>query len=224
MALLLTEAIMLNTSCKKKNTAKSQVCKIQRVTSGTESYIFSYDDQFRIWKIESPTRTVNYSYNGLQYTILTTSSGSFMNKQIGTTNDAGLLLNLKTENNASGSEWTNDALNYNGTQVSSVVSTYSNGDPSKTTNYIWSPDGNLASIVPPSGPAATLSYYTDQPFKEGDYINVLMTLQFGNNYIRNKNLVKSLSSTNITYTFDADQKVSAFNIDTSLIKLEYTCR
>ncbi|OJV53531.1 MAG: hypothetical protein BGO31_01290 [Bacteroidetes bacterium 43-16] len=224
-ALLLAGALALTSSCNKKNNTPAKVCKIQRVTSGTESYLFSYDDQFRISKMESQNRIANFSYNGNQQTILTTSSGSFSNKRIITTNDAGLTLNVRSESNTAGTVWTNEAYNYNGNQVSTIVATNSTGLSTSTTNYIWSSDGNLSSIVNPSGTITELSYYTDKEYREGDYLNVLNLVQNGHNFIRNKNLVKTLSASNtISYEFDTENKVNSINVNSSSVQLEYTCR
>lgn len=224
MALFVTGALAITASCNKKDSTPKEVCKVQRVVSGNESYLFSYDDQFRISKIESPDKVANYSYNGNQSTILTTSSGSFSNKKIITTNDAGLVLNVKTESNTSGTIWTNETYTYNGNQVATSVSSNSTGLGNSTTNYIWASDGNLATIISASGATTDFSYYNDQAYQEGDFLNVLNLIQNGYTFYKNKNLVKSASSNTISYTFDEANKINKINANSSVIQIEYTCR
>lgn len=224
VALLITGALAFTASCNKKDSAPQQVCKIQRVVSGNDSYLFSYDDQFRISKIESPDKVANYSYNGNQSIILTTSSGSFSSKRIITKNDAGLILNVKTENNTNGTLWTNEAYTYNGNQVATSVSSNSTGIGNSTTNYVWASDGNLSTIISGSGATTDLSYYTDQAFQEGDFLNALTLIQNGYTFYKNKNLVKSVSSNAISYDFDTENKINKINVNSSVIQIEYTCR
>ena len=224
MALLVTGALALTASCNKKDSTPTEVCKVQRVVSGNESYLFSYDDQFRVSKIERPGSIANYSYNGNQSTILTTSSGSFSSKKIITTNDAGLVLNVKTENNTSGSLWSNVAYTYNGNQVETSVSSNSTGIGGSTTNYVWASDGNLATIISGSGATTDFTYYTDQAFQEGDFLNVIHLVQEGYTFYKSKNLVKSASSNAISYEMDAENKIKKIMANNSVVQVEYTCR
>lgn len=224
VALLVTGALAFTASCNKKDSTPVQVCKVQRVVSGNESYIFSYDDQFRISKIETPDKVSSYSYNGNQSTILTTSSGSFSNKRIITANDAGLVQNVKTESNTSGTIWNNVTYTYNGNQVATSVSTNSTGLGSSTTNYVWASDGNLSTIISGSGGTTDFNYYSDQAFQEGDFLNVFNLIQNGYTFYMNKNLVKTAGSNPITYLFDAANKVNKINVNSSVIQVEYTCR
>jgi len=224
MALLVTGALAFTASCNKKDNTPAEVCKLQRVVSGNESYLFSYDDQFRISKIESPNKIANYSYNGNQSTILTTSSGSFDTKKIITTNDAGLILNVKTENNTGGTLWTNEAYTYNGNQVATSVSSNSTGLGNSTTNYVWASDGNLSTIISGSGGTTDFNYYTDQAFQEGDFLNVFSLIQNGYTFYKNKNLNKTAGSNAITYVFDEGNKVNKINVNSTVIQIEYTCR
>lgn len=224
MALFVTGAVALTPSCKKKETPK-QVCKIQKLSTDNEEYVFSYDDQFRISKIESMNKVANYSYNGNQSTILTTTSGTFNSKRIITTNDAGLIQNVKTESNTNGSIWTNEAYTYNGNQVATSVSTASNGQPANTTNYVWTTDGNLGTVISGSGATTDFTYQADQTFQEGDFAHVLNMVLNGYTFYKTKNLVKSISpSTDISYNFDTDNKINKVTAGPAVIQVTYICK
>lgn len=223
MALWLTGALALTVSCNKKKSA--EVCNIQKLLMEDYEYNFSYDEHFRISKIESGDKITNYSYNRNQITILTTASGMFYRKHIITTNDAGLVMNFKTEINPSGSIWTNEAYTYNGNQISTSVSTTSAGPPGDRSLYIWSAEGNLLKIINEYSPDTEFSYNTRQAFQEGDYANVSNLIDSKYPLYRTKNLVESISSHFINYDFDTNNKITRISPkDAKSVQVTYICK
>jgi hypothetical protein len=65
-------------------------------------------------KVTSGTDSNTYSYSGNVVTITAYASGSFSSRYIATLNPAGLITNLRYEDNAAGSTWNNVVYEYNG--------------------------------------------------------------------------------------------------------------
>jgi hypothetical protein len=74
--------------------------------------------------------------------------------------------------------------------------------------------------------STTLDYYTDRSRQKGDYLYLAQYLQ-GFEVYRNKNMVKSISTTRFSYDFDADGKVTSVTISsggsTSFLDYQYQC-
>lgn len=205
-------------SCKKK--AKEPVCKIQQLTSTSGVALFSYDDAFRLSKITEGADEMTYSYSGNTTTIFGRSSGSFDFKTTLTLNDQEQIINARTENNSSGTDWENYAYTYSGTELTQQLKTSSSSGPS-TITFTWM-NGNLFSI---NGSPIPFTYDANKLFQDGDYLNISFLLQKGYNEIKNKNLVINVYGSPLVHTFDEKGKITRITYpDATYIDYTYTCR
>lgn len=130
-----------------------------------------------------------------------------------TLNDAGLVINRKTE--LSPGVFSSAVFEYNGSQLISSHNTYSDGFEVSFT-YSWS-QGNLRSISADGGLINVFEYYPDQPVKAGDpYIFELYFTYAKHPVFINTNLLKSIvhhdqggAISNFDYTFDTDGKIQS---------------
>lgn len=212
-------------SCKK---AKKETCKIQRVTQtggSNDVYLLTYDDNFKLTKINNGSIEKNFFYGNNQKTILTTDGGTFSSKVIITYNGQQQIINARTETNASGTNWENNSLTYSGGHPISLTTTSSSAS-SNTFNLIWE-NGNLIKVVPSSGTATNFDYYTDKDFQDADYLSLIYTLQsFGESLFINKNLIKKFSTQEINYNFNDKGLISSLSISPSIstLNIDYICK
>ncbi|HTO16242.1 MAG TPA: hypothetical protein VLZ83_10740 [Edaphocola sp.] len=221
---LLGLSLLCLNACKKDN-KKKETCKIQKFTdnSGGDVTIFSYDDNFKLVKMSGGTRESNFSYGSNQKTILTTDGGVFDNKKIITYDNQSKIINVKAEFNTSGTDWDNISYNYSGNDLIKYTSTSSSSPTPNVTNFVWE-NGNISKIIPSSGPATILEYYLDKEFQDADYLSLSFLLQYGESPIRYKNLLKSFSSQEVIYGFDAEGKINTLNIGSSSFSIDYLCK
>lgn len=200
-------------ACKKdKDEKKKPTCRIITITpspSGT-AFNISYNSEGKISTLSSGNDVTTFAYSGNNVIGTTTTSGTFSAKKIITLNANGLATNVKTEFNASGTNWSNDVYEYSGTELIKATSTSSGGGTPSVSTVTWS-NGNLVSITSGSS-VSTVDYYTDKPAQEGDYLDIAQ-LVGGFQIYRTKNAIKSLFSgstiTSFDYNFDTDGKITS---------------
>ncbi|MCL6523050.1 MAG: DUF4595 domain-containing protein [Thermoflavifilum sp.] len=231
---LLFPAFFLGIGCKKKDKElKKPDCRIITVSqSSGDSFYFTYNTDGKVQTITQGTLSTTFTYSGQTAIATTTDNGTFKYKKIITFNDNGLATNIKTEYNLSGTDWTNDALEYSGTQLVKYTSTSSNGGTPFVQTVTWT-NGNPTTISTVSGGSSTytLEYYTDKLFQPGDYFHINYFIQ-GIQVIKAKNLIKSISSgseiTNFSYSFDSDGKISSLTVitgtGTKTYNYQYLCQ
>jgi hypothetical protein len=199
--------------CKKdKDEAKKPDCRIITITPTPSGSAFniSYNSDGKISTISTGSDVTTFAYSGNTVIATTTNSGTFSSKKIITLNAQGLATNVKTENNASGTDWNNDLYEYSGTELIKATSTSSTGGTPSVSTLTWS-NGNLVSITSGSN-VSTIDYFTDKPAQVGDYLHIAQ-LVGGFQIYRTKNAIKSLLSgssiTSFDYSFDADNKITS---------------
>ena len=205
--------IITMAGCKKdKDEAKKPDCRIITVTPTTSgsSFNISYNSDGKISTISTGSDITSFAYSGSTIIATTTNSGTFGSKKIITLNANGMATNVKTEFNASGTDWSNDVYEYSGTELIKATTTSSSGGAPNVSTVTWS-NGNLVSISSGSG-VSTLDYFTDKPAQTGDYLS-LAQLVAGYQIYKTKNAIKSLFSgstiTSFDYSFDGDNKITS---------------
>jgi hypothetical protein len=208
--------IGLSSGCKKdKDEPKQPNCKIINVTSSTgDAYTVAYNSDGKISSLTSGSSVTTFAYSGNTAIATTNISGVFDSRKIITTNSDGLAVNIRTENDAAGTVWTNQAQQFNGTEIlTSTLTSSSGGSPSVTT-FTWS-NGNMISATSGGSPTTTLEYDTNKPAQTGDYLHLAQLLA-GYEVYRSKNLVKSLMSgatiNSFDYSFGTNGVISAITI------------
>lgn len=212
--------LIIAIGCKKEaaQTPGPAGCRIITATTGSSSSItISYLPDGKIAKMESEQVIQTYSYSGNTVTILTKDDGSFDGRKILTLNSDGLPVNVRGDYNEAGTEWYNDAFEYNGKEVSKKVESDYSTSATATINYTWA-DGNLQKEQSGSYGTTTYQYYTDKTIRDGDYFYYEQLLSDGYQFVLNKHLLKSSVSNsapadNYTYTFDADEKIISYRED-----------
>jgi hypothetical protein len=112
-------------------------------------------------------------------------------------------------------------------QIQSITSQYNGKTPTVTTYQFTNGDATSSSD------GISYTYYTDKPYAEGDYFQIVQLLNDGAYFLKNAHLLKSFqvgTSTvyNFTYTFDASGKITSFtmtstNNGTQIIDYDYNC-
>jgi hypothetical protein len=200
--------------CKKNNDEKP-VCRVIAAsgTSGGSNYHLEYNGDGKVTRISNGAVVTTFEYPADNLIIGTTlDAGIFRNKQIINVNAAGLALNVRTENNLAGTDWTNSAYEYNGDELMKATNTFSGGGSPTITSYTWL-NGNMISAQTGSFIEA-LGYYTDQPRQTGDFLAFAQFIQ-GFETIRNKNLLKFDSSAlgiDFIYEFQPDGNILSIKI------------
>ncbi|HET7119288.1 MAG TPA: hypothetical protein VFI29_22525 [Hanamia sp.] len=224
--------IALFTGCKKdsKPTQPPQSsCKITTIAvSGANAVSIAYNNDGTVSTITSGTGITSYVYSGNTITETTMNSGQFDTKAIITKNGDGLATNVRTEYSADGTDWDNEAYEYNGTQVIKLTYTSSNGGSSDISTFQWS-GGNLVSVID-TGDTTKIDYFTDKLSQGADYLSLSQFIQ-GYEVFRNKNILKSITNgtdvTNVTYTYDTDGKITSLTendgTDTYNYSFQYQC-
>jgi hypothetical protein len=215
--------------CKKNDdTVKKPVCRFltETIVGTGPSLRFSYNNDGKVSRIVVNNGTVHaFTYEGNITTIITVDSGAFRSRAIVTNNDAGLATNVRTEQDAAGTVWSNTKLEYNGEELAKSTNTSSTGSTPTITTYSWS-NGNLVSETSGSG-TINYEYYTDKLWQMGDYWSFVESIE-GFEIVRNKNLLKSLpTNTLLTYDFGLDGNITSLKINSgssvNFIDYEYEC-
>jgi hypothetical protein len=208
MLLIITMA-----GCKKdKDEPKKPDCRIITITPTPSGSAFniSYNSDGKISTISTGSDITSFAYSGNTIIATTTNSGTFSSKKIITLNGNGMAVNVKTETNASGTNFSNDVYEYSGTELIKATTTSSSGGTPTISTLTWN-NGNLVSISSGSS-VTTLDYFTDKPAQVGDYLNIAQ-LVVGYQIYRTKNAIKSLfqgsTITSFDYSFDGDNKITS---------------
>jgi hypothetical protein len=214
----------------KKDKEKKQECRIITCTDGKQTFHFTYNlDGTMSSMLEMPANDrTDYTYAGNIVTCITTNTGMFVRKRIITNNSDGYAVNVRWENDLSGSDWSNEAHQYNGTQITKTVRTTSSGTGGLIVDYVWN-NGNLAQTIV-NGNTNDYTYYLDKSYQTGEYrhLNQILT---GEKKYNIKNLTKSAEAGSETYTisyeFDEQSRITSFSATsaagTQTFKYQYEC-
>ena len=223
MAWILILAAAFN-ACKKNND-KKPVCRIAAFTIAGQVYNITYNSSGKVIAIATGIFSQTYDYFNDTTTITSLNDGTFSSRTIVALNGAGLATNVRTELNASGTEWTNSTFEYNGDELSKQISTRS-GDTSRgITTFIWFNHNMISETIDSN--TTVLDYYTDKPRQAGDYLDFFQFLG-GYEYLRTKNLLKSFGNSTLTYQFGTDGNISELTISSpggipAGINYQYQC-
>jgi len=215
--------ILVIPACK-KNPDKKPVCRIVSVANeaNTVQYTITYGSDGRINKIAGLGQEGIYVYAGNKIIITTMTAGVIESIKTITVNENGLASNARTENE-DGTDWINDAYEYNGEEVQRSTRTSSAGTQPSVTIYTWF-EHNLVSI---NAGTTEITYYLDKLRQVGDYFFIAQTLSQGYEVFRTKNLLKSLPGLNIAYDFSPEGRINAMisanGTTTSTLKYQYQC-
>lgn len=169
-------------------------------------YHFLYNSDGKPRRESNGSIITTYAYNGNTTTVTTLDSGGFVSRTVITLNELKLATNMRQENNEAGTHWNNTVYEYNGEAVVKSTTTFSNGGIPMVSIYTWA-NQNLSSIIA-GNTSNTFSYYTDKQMQPGDYLSLLQLRQ-GYEIYRNKNLLRSISGTNFSYTFGPADKITS---------------
>lgn len=224
MAVIFTAAFV---SCKKDDAPKP-TCRIITAIpvssgAGNPTYNFSYNSEGKLSSSIIGTSTNTFAYSGSTVIETATIGGVFSFKNIITLNANGMASNILTENDETGTDWFNQAFEYNDTELIKSTTTSSSGGAATISTITWS-GGNMLTVTSGSS-TSTIEYYTDKPAQTGDYLS-LAQLAAGYEIYRTKNAIKSILTgsdiSNFNYTFDADGKITSVAvIDASIVTYTY---
>jgi hypothetical protein len=216
--------------CKKnKDEVKKPDCRIITITPSTgDAYNISYNTDGKLSTVSYGNNTTTYAYSGNTVIATTNISGAFDSKKIITVNAQGMALNVRTENNVSGTDWNNYVFEYSGgTQLIKSTYTTSSGGAPDITLLTWT-NGNLSSLTSGSS-VTTIDYYTDKPAQEGDYLHIAQLVQ-GYRIYKPNNLIKSVLSgssiTSFAYNFGTDgiiTSLTASGSSASVFTYQHQC-
>jgi len=211
--------------CKKDNERKHS-CQIITVTTspnGTTIHL-TFNADGKLIRSESANQVLTYEYSAGSTTIVTFNSGTFHSKTIATLNSDGLATNVRSEDDTTGTSWTNTVYEYNGQELSKSTVTTSTGGQPVVSTYTWA-NQNLASSILDGG-SQTFGYYTNRPRQTGDYFLLVQQLQ-GYETFRNKNLLKTIDAVTLNYQFGSDGKINSLSAiagaSETFINYEYLC-
>ncbi|HUZ59072.1 MAG TPA: hypothetical protein VMU83_09835 [Hanamia sp.] len=224
-------AVSLFAGCKKDSTSTQpqSSCKVTSISvGGAIAETVAYNTNGTIDSIVSGTDITSYVYSGNTITETTLNSGQFDNIAIVTVNSDELATNVRTEYSADGTDWDNAAYEYNGSQVTKLISTSSYTVSADTTSFQWSA-GNLASVIE-DGDTTKIDYFTDKLSQPGDYLS-LSQLHQGYEIFINKNIIKTITTgadvSNLTYTYDTNGKITSLTendgTNTETYSFQYQC-
>jgi len=218
------------TGCKKDHPEKPE-CKIITCTADIGTWHFTYNtDGTMASVLEMPANQIsNYTYSGNIATIVTTKAGTFVKKKIITSNSEGLTVNVRIESNISGSNWTNESHQYNGTQLTKTVMTTSAGTGTVIAEYAWE-NGNMSQSTL-NGNTNHYTYYTDKELQPGEYRH-LSELINGEHKYNIRNLTRTSEAggetSTISYVFDEQGKIISFTVSSASaplnIQYQYECQ
>lgn len=223
-ALLFLLVVICFLSCRKNKDDKQPDCKIITATGGSTTYNLIYDSDGRISQVTSmPAKIIGqYQYSGNIVNVNFTQNGVFSNKTIVTKNEQGFAVNVRKEMNQSGTSWTNETLQYEGTKLVKIVSTSSANGSTSTAAYEWKND-NMVKIVT-GNLIIDQEFDLTRPSQIGEVL-YLEDLLVGAKIRNNKNLIKSRvingDITNYTYNFDDSGKIASVSEVTNNSTLTY---
>jgi hypothetical protein len=215
----------------KKDKEKQSECRVTRlIRENGQTYDFTYGDDGKLKSMLSlPTNELSsFSYNGNKTTVNVTKNGNFNLKLFVTNNAAGLATNILIETLASGKDWFNQAITYEGQKIVSNEVTDSGGNDSAIASYIWK-DGN-PSVLINDGDIFHYEYYTEKPFQPGDWRDIQQLIG-GYRIYQYQNLLQSSeingNKTYYTYKFDESGRIiqstsTSKNIST-VFDIKYEC-
>ncbi|MBS1597887.1 MAG: hypothetical protein JST75_06660 [Bacteroidetes bacterium] len=198
-------------ACKKNNDKKPD-CKINSITSPNspgQQNTFSYDANGKLSRFISAGNFTSYSYSGNTTTVTALDSGKFSSRTTIVSNDAGLAIDVRTEGDEAGTQWTNGYYEYNGDELIKSTTTSSGGGAAVVTTYTWSNHNMVSSLTDTT--TTIFGYYTDKPVQNGDYFRLVQLIQ-GYEIVRNKNLLKSVSGSILAYDFGKDGNISTLSV------------
>jgi hypothetical protein len=230
--ILISTALILGmtgffSGCNKNGNVKKPNCRIitETVVATGPAIRFWYNSDGKVSRSVANNGSVQaYTYDGNVTTILALDSGSFRSRTIVTNNAAGLATNVRVEQDDAGTIWSNTKYEYNGEELAKSTNTTSSGGTPSIATFSWS-NGNL--VTETSGAnTATYDYYTDKPWRSGDYWSFAESLE-GFEIVRNKNLLKSVATVVFTYEFASDGKISSLKLSSpgsvNFVDYEYEC-
>jgi hypothetical protein len=197
--------------CKKKN-EKKPTCRIITASISSSNVVFNflYNSKDKLSRITTAFGTESFDYpNDSTIVIVTQAADTFQSKKIVTVNHEGLAVNLRIENSISGTPFTNDAFEYNGSEITKQTSTSSLDPKPKITTYTWL-NGNLISISTGGATIERREYFTDRLRQVGDFFSFSQFIQ-GFETVRTINLVKSSSQRALSFSYDfgSDQNITS---------------
>ncbi|XZF13256.1 hypothetical protein ACTHGU_15825 [Chitinophagaceae bacterium MMS25-I14] len=207
-------------ACKKKD--NSPTCRIITITevssSGTSVINLTYNNDGKVSTIsETGSSTVNkvFTYNSNTIIVNATGSGgTFSERDSISLNSSGQAINFRRFTNSAGTNWDNDAFEYdNSGHVIKDISTGSGSSSTSTTVYTYT-NGDLTSAITSgsSTSSAVVEYYADKPAMDGDYFHVTGILNYGFQLIKNVHMTKSITQgttvVNLSYTYNNSNQVS----------------
>jgi hypothetical protein len=229
--IIISSFVVLLDSCKKDHPAPltlTPFCQVSSVVQSDNTYAITYNTAGKPEKIVYQDEVRTFTYSGNTVTVLHKVDGDFRDRKIITLNSDGLPTNMRGHYNESGTEWYNEAFEYNGKEVIKRTGTDSYSSSSEVATYAWQ-NGNLISNSRPSFFTEQYEYYTDKDFKEGDHYYFEQFIEQSYQFIFNKNLFKSVkvngNTTTYSYTFDADGKIASYKRDNGQpISFTYQCK
>ncbi|HEX7756259.1 MAG TPA: hypothetical protein VF421_12990 [Niabella sp.] len=237
--LILSLALLLFAAgCKKdrnEKTAQTSACRISRLVApdGKEIKItYNADGSYQAIDNEQNDEVLTpiYSSGSVVITTVSESTGKVTRKTTVLLNSSGMAYGVKYEyyNSAGTITGTNNYVyEYNGTELAKSTASYFNGTTTTNTTetFGWT-DGNLTSTVTNTG-VSIYEYYTGKPAQLGDVLSISSVMLNGfdiNLIIKNKNLLKSLSGTEVGYTFDTEGRINTISYNGELqFNIEYEC-
>jgi hypothetical protein len=222
---LFTALTITNPGCKKNNDKKAN-CLLSSASSATagNGYIFLYDNDGKLIRTTLGANVATYEYDGNTTIVTNLDSGKFLNKSTITKNTDGLAINVRTDYDLSGNTWNNTFYEYTGTELNRSTYTSSTGGIATITTYTWQNQNLVASRQDTT--VSTLEYYTDKPRQTGDFLSLIQFIQ-GYEIYRTKNLLKTLSGSNLIYIFGTDGKINSVELisgaSTTILDYQYQC-
>jgi hypothetical protein len=224
-SMLLLALTGINTGCKKSNDKKAS-CQLSSASSATagNAYVFLYNNEDKLIRTTLNSNLVTYDYSGNTTVVTSLDSGKFFSKSTVTNNSDGLAINVRTDYDLAGTMWSNTFYEYTGTELSRSTFTSSAGGNATVNTYTWSNQNLIASKQDTS--ISTLEYYIDKPRQTGDFLSLIQFIQ-GYEIYRTKNLLKSLTGSNLIYVFGTDGKINSVEVvsgtTTSILDYQYQC-
>lgn len=219
-------------SCTKNNSQNPPPafgCKVASITNtGYQPTYITYRADGKIDKMTYDDELRTFSYNGNSLTVLTTKGGAFDDRKTITLNANGMPVNVRGDYNETGTEWYNDAFEYNGREVSKQVLSDSYSSNSDIITYTWA-NGNLVKQQSPAYGTTVYEYFLNKNYSEGDFFYIDQFLYDSYQFVFNKNILKSSKTGNYPidlfyYTYDADGNINSFKEDNSNpTTLAYKC-
>jgi hypothetical protein len=226
VCVLATMVIVFN-GCKKNHDDKKKNCRIITATAipAGGGYIFTYGADGKLTSASFGPSLIQYVNTGTTKIVTTTTNGQFVSKLIVINNAAGLALNVRTENNPAGTNWSNTAYEYIGEELKKSTTTDSSGTTLAVTDYVWV-NHNMVTGTSAGGTPTTFDYFLDKLHQPGDFFFLLQTLQ-GYEIYRPKNLLKEFGGSTFTYDFNAEGNISLLGVisggNTTFLQYQYQC-